>query len=162
MQNEEFKVEEKIGDKALKELLLNLKKEEECIKNNEMLTEKDKEQELKNYENLRFMLQRIYNQIKELKMQGDHIFWPSKTKPKRDNVFEAVTYFRAIFKETFGEYRWDLIEEIIMAYCPEVFKGGNIESWYYKRKKEDFKYWPMKVEDREKFFLESLRKDFNY
>ena len=88
-----------------------------------------------------------------------HIF-PPKTKPRREDVFEAVTYLKAIFNEAFGSPRWDLIERIISSYCEEVLKGGNIESWYYNREKQDFKYWTIDGEDREKFILDGLKKEF--
>jgi hypothetical protein len=93
-------------------------------------------------------------------MRGGHIFYPAKTKPRRDHIFEAVLYLRAIFTETFGEPRWDLIERIIGLYCEEVFKGGNIESWYYYGETKDFNFWLMKRKEREKFFFQNLKKEF--
>jgi RNA polymerase sigma factor (sigma-70 family) len=143
---EESTVKERIGDKALVELVTNIEKEEELVKNNEDWTESQKEDELMFLRGLKLMFQKSYNGVKELKMRGDHIFFPPKTKPRRENVFKAATYLMAIFNETFGTPRWDLIERIISAYCPEVFRGGNIESWYRNLEKKSFN-----IKEMEKF-----------
>lgn len=124
------------------------------------LTEKEKEVEGEYFKITKLGIQVPWEWIKKLKMRGGHIFYPAKTKPRRDHIFEAVLYLRAIFAETFGEPRWDLIERIIGLYWEEVFKGGNIESWYYYRETKDFNFWLMKRKEREKFFFQNLKKEF--
>lgn len=74
-----------------------------------------------------------------LKMRGNRIVYPDKTKPRREDVFQAVTIMVALFEEKTGSQHWDLIEKVLYPNCPQVFEGGNIESWYYKREKEALK-----------------------
>jgi RNA polymerase primary sigma factor len=173
--DKEMRVEEKVSDEGIRETIRKIEEEEE--KQLKGLTEEQSEVVKKTFKDTKDAVLIPWEWMKKLKIRGNRIVYPDKTKPRREDVFQAVTVMVALFEEKTGSPHWDLIEEILYPYYKQVFKGGNIESWYYKNEKKALKVLSpppfiaekmtsqsslISREERKKFILSSFRNTGTY
>jgi len=174
--DEELTVGDKVSDEGIRETIRKIEEEEQLMKNRVGLTEEQRKAVEEMYKDLKDNILNLWEWNKGLKMRGNRRVYPDKTKPRREDVSQAVTIMVALLEEKTGSPHWGFIEQILYPYCPQVKKGGNIEFWYYKREKEALKFHQPPVwmlsrtpdlnsisrEERKKFILWNFRNTGRY